>query len=104
MNSRYKCNTIHSQEWNTASQTQRFDIYFVSSIWTRERRSLARATEGGLIHYPEDVGKPTADLLNSVILTEGTELYATTANINVSNFYLMTPIKLPEFKVGEVKL
>jgi hypothetical protein len=50
------------------------------------------------------VGKPTADLLNSVILTEGTELYATTANINVSNFYLMTPIKLPEFKVGEVKL
>ena len=50
------------------------------------------------INYPDDVGTPTLKLLlikiflNSVILTSGA-LFATA---DISNFYLMTPLKWPE--------
>jgi hypothetical protein len=64
-----------------------------------------QATLGGnLIHYPDDVGTPTANLLlikiflNSVISTDGAEF----ATADLSNFYLMTPLKQPEY--GGVKL
>ena len=64
-----------------------------------------RATLGGnLIHYPNDVGTPTADLLlikvflNSVISTNGAKF----ATADLSNFYLMTPLKRPEY--GRVKI
>jgi hypothetical protein len=63
-----------------------------------------RATLGGnLIHYPEDVGTPTANLLlikiflNSVISTDEAKF----AMADLSNFYLMTPPKQPEY--GRVK-
>jgi hypothetical protein len=63
-----------------------------------------RATLGGnLIHYPEDVGTPTANLLlikiflNSVISTDGAKF----ATADLSNFYLMMPLKRPEY--GRVK-
>ncbi len=64
-----------------------------------------QATLGGnLIHYPDDVGTPIADLLlikifpNSVISTDGAKF----ATADLSNFYLMTPLKRPEY--GRVKL
>jgi hypothetical protein len=59
---------------------------------------------GNLIHFLDDVGTPTANLLlikiflNSVISTEGGKF----ATADLSNFYLMTPLKQPEF--GRVKL
>jgi hypothetical protein len=56
------------------------------------------AMGGNLINYPEDVGTPTASLLlikiflNSVISTEGARF----ANADVSNSYLMTPLRRPD--------
>ncbi|KAL7476305.1 hypothetical protein ACHAW6_002176 [Cyclotella cf. meneghiniana] len=64
-----------------------------------------RATMGGnLINYPEDVGTPMSNLFlikiffNSVISTDGAKF----GNIDVSIFYLMMPLKWPEF--AKVKL
>eukprot|EP00956_Cyclotella_meneghiniana_P020906 scaffold37523_cov49-Cyclotella_meneghiniana.AAC.1 len=54
---------------------------------------------GNLINYPEDVGTPTANMLlvkiflNSVISTKGARF----ANADIANFYLMTPLKRPEY-------
>ncbi len=59
---------------------------------------------GNLINYPDDVGTPTANLLlikiflNSVILTKGAKF----ANADLANFYLMTPLKRPEY--AKIKL
>ncbi len=56
---------------------------------------------GNLINYPDDVGVPTANLLlikiflNSVISTQGAKF----ANANLANFYLMSPLKRPEYAV-----
>lgn len=55
--------------------------------------------DGNLIDYPDIVGTPTADLfhskiiVNSIISTPGGHL----ANANILNFYLMTPLKHPEY-------
>eukprot|EP00804_Cyclotella_cryptica_P014825 CCRYP_015027-RA/>CCRYP_015027-RA protein AED:0.12 eAED:0.12 QI:0/0/0/1/0.2/0.16/6/0/1256 len=76
-------------------------IKFVCQVRTEKReQNRTRATLGGnLINYPDDVGTPTADLLlikiflNSVISTPGAKF----ANADISNFYLMTPLKRPEF-------
>ena len=57
-----------------------------------------------LIHYPEDVGTPTADLLlikiilNSVISTPDAQL----ANANIPNFYLGIPLHCLEY--AKIKL
>ena len=54
---------------------------------------------GNLINYPEDVRTPMANLLlikifiNSVISTKGAKF----ANADLSNFYLMMPLKWPEY-------
>jgi hypothetical protein len=54
---------------------------------------------GNLINYPDDVGTPTANLLlikiflNSIISTPGDKF----ANADISNFYLMRPLKRPEY-------
>jgi len=54
---------------------------------------------GNIINYPDDVGTPTANLLlikiflNSVVLTRG----ATFAGADLTNFYLTTPLKRPEY-------
>jgi hypothetical protein len=80
-------------------------IKFVLSIWMeKEDPHQIRATLGGnLIHYPEDVGTPTANLLlikiflNNVISTDEAKF----AMADLSNFYLMMPIKQPEY--GRVK-
>eukprot|EP00804_Cyclotella_cryptica_P018370 CCRYP_015487-RA/>CCRYP_015487-RA protein AED:0.13 eAED:0.11 QI:0/0/0/1/0/0.5/2/0/1281 len=76
-------------------------IKFVCQVRTEKKEpNRTRATLGGnLINYPDDVGTPTADLLlikiflNSVISTKGAKF----ANADISNFYLMTPLKRPEF-------
>ncbi len=81
-------------------------IKFVASIRTeKDEPHRIRATLGGnLINYPEDVGTPTADLLlikiflNSVISKEGGRF----ATADISNFYLMTPLRSPEY--GRVKM
>jgi hypothetical protein len=54
---------------------------------------------GDRINYPGQVATPTADMLvakilfNSVISTRGTRF----TTIDISNFYLMTPLKRPEY-------
>ena len=81
-------------------------IKFVCTIRTEKKDPCrTRATMGGnLINYPEDVGTPTANLLlikiffNSVISTPGAKF----ANADISNFYLMTPLKRPEY--AKIKL
>ncbi len=81
-------------------------IKFVASVRTeKDDPNRIRATLGGnLIHYPDDVGTPTADLLlikiflNSVISSDRARF----ATADLSNFYLMTPLKRPEY--GRVKL
>jgi len=64
-----------------------------------------RATMGGnLINYPDDVGVPTANLLliknflNSIISTKGAKF----TNADLANFYLMSPLKRPEY--AKIKL
>ena len=59
-----------------------------------------RFTVGGdRINYPGEVATPTADmlvfklLLNSVVSTPGARFMT----IDISNFYLMTPLKRPEY-------
>lgn len=81
-------------------------ITFVLNVRTeKEEQNQVRATMGvNLIHYPDDVGTPTADLLviniflNSVISTPG----ARYANADISNFYLGTPLHCPGY--AKVKL
>ena len=76
-------------------------IKFVVSVCTeKDDPNRIRATLGGnLIHYPDDVGTPTADLLlikfflNSVISSDGAKF----ATANLSNFYLMTPLNRHEY-------
>jgi hypothetical protein len=76
-------------------------IKFVCTIRTEKKDPYrTRATMGGnLVNYPDDVGTPTANLLlikiflNSVISTKGAKF----ANADLSNFYLMTPLKCPEY-------
>jgi hypothetical protein len=81
-------------------------IKFVASIRTKKDDPYQiRAILGGnLIRYPDDVGTLTANLLlikiflNSIISTNGAKF----ATADLSNFYLMTPLKRPEY--GRVKL
>jgi hypothetical protein len=81
-------------------------IKFVLLIRTeKEDPHQIQATIGGnLIHYPDDVGTSTANLLlikiflNSIISTDGAKF----ATADLSNFYLMTPLKRSEY--GRVKL
>jgi hypothetical protein len=72
----------------------------------REKESeLGASNDGGnLVNYPDDVGVPTANLLlikiflNSVISTKGAKF----ANADLTNFYLMSQLKRPEY--AKIKL
>jgi hypothetical protein len=74
---------------------------FVCSIRPEKaEQHRTRFTVGGdRVNYPGEVATPTAEMLvakilfNSVIST----LKAKFMTINISNFYLMTPLKWPEF-------
>jgi len=103
-------NTIFFVHKHKISQDRLKDvtyIKFVASVRTEkdDPSYRIRATLGGnLIHYPDDVGTPTADLLlikiflNSVISSDRAKF----ATADLSNFYLMMPLKQPEY--GRVKL
>jgi hypothetical protein len=81
-------------------------IKFVCTVRTEKKNpNRMRATMGGnLINYPDDCGVPTANLLlikiflNSVISTKGAKF----ANADLANFYLMSPLKRPEY--AKIKL
>ena len=68
---------------------------------TREKeKNITRFTVSGYrIDYPGEVDTPTADMLvakilfNSEISTKGSRFMT----IDISKFYLMTPLKLPEY-------
>ena len=74
---------------------------FVCSVRTEKKENnRTRFTVGGYrIDYPGEVATPTADMLvtkilfNIVISTKGARLMT----IYISNFYLMKPLKLPEY-------
>ena len=64
----------------------------------KEKKNITRFTVGGdRIDYPGEVATPTADMLvdkilfNIVISTKGARFMT----IDISNFYLMTPLKRP---------
>ena len=66
----------------------------------KKEKNRTRFTVGGdRINYPDTVANPTADMLatkllfNSVISTKEAQFMT----INISDFYLMTPLKRPEF-------
>ena len=66
----------------------------------KAEQERTRFTVGGdRINYPGDVATPTAEMLvakmlfNSVVSTKGAKFMT----MDISNFYLMTPLKRPEF-------
>jgi len=81
-------------------------IKFVCTFQTEKKNpNRMRETMGGyLTNYLDDVGVPTANLLlikiflNSVISTKGAKF----ANAVLANFYLMSPLKRPEY--AKIKL
>jgi hypothetical protein len=79
-------------------------LYALSERRRRTSAERAQQWRHNLINYPDDVGTPTANLLlikiflNSVISTPGAKF----ANANIANFYLMTPLKWPEY--AKIKL
>ena len=74
---------------------------FVCSVQPEKKeKNRTRFTVGGdRINYPGAVATPTADMIvakllfNSVISTKGARFMT----IDISDFYLMTPLKRPEF-------
>jgi hypothetical protein len=94
---------IHKREIPTDILKDVTYIKFVCNVRTKKKDpNRTRATMGmggNLINYPEDVGTPTANLLlikiflNSVISTRGAKF----AGADLANFYLMTPLKRPEY-------
>jgi CO/xanthine dehydrogenase FAD-binding subunit len=65
----------------------------------KEKNRTGFTVGGDRINYPGAVATPTADtivaklLFNSVISTKGARFMT----IDISDFYLMTPLKRPEF-------
>jgi len=66
----------------------------------KKEQNRPRFTVGGdRINYPGEVATPTAEMLvaktlfNSVISTKGAKFMT----LDISNFYLMTPLKRPEY-------
>jgi hypothetical protein len=97
---------IHNNEVSADRFKDVTYIKFVCRIITEKKDPYrTRASMGGnLINYPDDMGTPTTNLLlikiflNSVISMPG----AWFANADISNLYLMTTLKRPEY--AKVKL
>ena len=92
---------IHQHE---VPQKRRKDVTYGSFLCAvrpkKDKPNQTRFTVGGnRINYPGEVATPTANMLvakiplNSVISTGGAQF----TTINISNFYLMTPLKRPEY-------
>jgi hypothetical protein len=98
-------NTIQFISKKDIPQDSRKDVTYGSFVCSvqpekKEKNNRTRFTVGGdRINYPGAVATPTADtivaklLFNSVISTKGARFMT----IDISDFYLMTPLKRPEF-------
>ena len=97
-------NTIQFIRKHDIPQDRRKDITYGSFVCSvrseKKEKNRTRFTVGGdRINYPGAVATPTADMLvakllfNSVISTKGARFMT----IDISDFYLMTPLKRPEF-------
>ena len=74
--------------------------FILSVRLEKKEKNRTRSTVGGdRIDYPGEVATPMADMLvekilfNSVISTKGARFMT----IDISNFYLITPLKQPEY-------
>jgi len=97
-------NTIQFIRKKDIPQDCRKDVTYGSFVCIvrpeKKEKNRTRFTVGGNhIKYPGAVATPTADMLitkllfNSVISTKGARFMT----IDISDFYLMTPLKCPEF-------
>ena len=97
-------NTIKFISIADIPKDRRKDITYGQFVCTvrpeKAEQNRTRFTVGGdRINYPGEVATPTADMLvaktlfNSVISTPGAKFMT----MDISNFYLMTPLKRPEY-------
>ena len=97
-------NTIQFVRKKDIPQDRRTDVTYGSFVCSvrpeKKEKNRTRFTVGGdRINYPGAVATPKADMLvakllfNSVISTKGAQFMT----IDISDFYLMTPLKRPEF-------
>jgi len=97
-------NTIKIIHKHEAPHDRRKDITYGQFVCTvRPEKAESNRTQftigGDQINYPGEVAMPTADMLvekllfNIVVSTKGAKFMT----LDISNFYLMTPLKRPEF-------
>ena len=97
-------NTIKFIPYSAIPKDRRRDVtygQFVCTIWPEKSDpNRTQFTVGGdCINYPGKVATPTANMLvakmlfNSVIYTKGAKFMT----MDISNFYLMTPLKRPKY-------
>jgi hypothetical protein len=97
-------NTIKFIRRSDIPKERKKDVTYGQFVCTvrpeKKEKNRTRFTVGGdRINYPGEVATPTADMLvakllfNSVISTKGARFMT----MDISNFYLMTPLKRPEY-------
>ena len=97
-------NTIKFIKRKDIPRDRRKDVTYGSFVCNvrpeKEEQERTRFVVGGdRINYPGEVATPTADMLvakilfNSVVSTNGAKFMT----MDISNFYLMTPLKRPEY-------
>ena len=97
-------NTINFINKKDVPNYRRKDVTYQSFVWNvrnekAEKNRMHFVVGGERINYPGEVATPTADMLvakllfNSVISTRGAKLMT----MDISSFYLMTPLKQPEY-------
>ena len=101
---RKNTNTIKFIRKEDVPKDRRKDVTYGQFVCTvqpeKAKKNCTRFTVGGdRINYPGEVATPTADMLvanmlfNSVVSTKGAKFMT----LDISNFYLMTPLKRPEY-------
>ena len=107
-------NTIKFIHKHDVPHDRRKDVTYGQFVCTvrpeKAKSNRTRFTVGGdRINYPGEVATPTADMLvakllfNSVVSTDGAKFMT----LDISNFYLMTPLKRPEYirmKLSDIPL
>ena len=97
-------NTIRFVRREEIPKDRRKDVTYGSFVCNvrpeKEEQERTRFVVGGdRINYPGEVATPTADMMvakilfNSVVSTKGAKFMT----MDISNFYLMTPLKRPEY-------
>ena len=97
-------NTMFFKAYEEIPQDRRKDVTYARICANyrpeKEDPNRVRITVGGdRINYPGEVATPTADMLlvkllfNSIVSTEGAKFMS----LDISNFYLMTPMKRYEY-------